>query len=259
MANYCGYCGNEVNHGDVYCENCGKKLEIQNQQGVVTNREVKRKKGKWIGIIAAILVLAIIVVSIRFIIADSYKDVAGKYADAMFNFDYDKMKKYLAYDVDEMLYDYIREAAREEDYTMDELIEDFISEFDEYVVEDSVKDLDSLIPVMFDVFQQMMSEEFDSYKTDYEITDTEELKDYEIEAAIEDNSVDDYIQLSDYFDLDKVKKGYEVTVEVTFETDGEVSKPFEMEMTVVKYKGKWKVINNPIVSIGILGRIIGLN
>ncbi len=188
-----------------------------------------------------------------------YEDVVGKYVDAIFNFDYEEIIKYLAFDSDKWIYDYFYAAVTEAGCSIDEMIEAFASAFNGYLDEDTIKDLDSLVQTMYDVYNQTLQKEFKSYKADYEITDANKLNDYEIESAIEDNFPYDLRQLSDYFELNKVNKGYAVAVEVTFEIDGEVSEPFEMDFIVVEYKGDWKLVNNPLLSIGLLGRITGLN
>lgn len=238
---FCSKCGLEIQSGVAFCPNCGNAVANSNIGG--NNTTPKKSKNKLVGLIACALALIVVIVGVVSIIsmatAGNYEKVAVKYAESYFRADYDGIKDSLPYDVDEMFYDMFRAMCREQDMSLEEGYEEFEEEF-----EISINGADDLLPKYCDGYARMISDENEEYSIEVEVSDTRELEDYEIEAAIDENNYyysEWGVDLGDYVDEDKIKKGYEVQLSVTFD-NGEYVDTEEITYTVVKYGGKWKVL-----------------
>lgn len=91
---FCGECGTKNNKGDLFCSNCGAKLEVEKP------KKVLNKKNKLLIIIAVVLIV-ILFGSYKIVSGlTSPKNIAKKYISAVVNNDSDKLYKYLGIDGD---------------------------------------------------------------------------------------------------------------------------------------------------------------
>ena len=77
--------------------------------------------------------------------------------------------------------------------------------------------------------------------------DSKELSKSRLESIIDeyDSSISGIFDIDDYLDVDKIKKGYEVEVNVVIDGDDDYDSSVNT-YTVIKYKGKWKVLKTSI-------------
>lgn len=238
---FCENCGKQIADNVSFCAYCGSSVVKRN----MNNSKVvnKNSKNKMIGLFVCIVVFAVVILGvllgIRTATAGDYKKVAIKYAESYYIADYKGIKECLPYDVDEMFYDMFREICKGDDMTLEEGYAELEEEFDV-----RIKGANDLLPKYCEAYAREIEDGYDEYSIEADVEDVVELSHYEIEAVIEENN--DYyeewgVELDDYIDADKIKKGYSVTLSVIFD-EGEDIYTEEMTYTVVKYKGKWKVL-----------------
>lgn len=202
---FCSKCGSEIQSGVAFCPNCGNAVV---GSPVGNNNAPKKSKNKIIGLVACLVVLAIVITVVVSIVgkmnSESYEEVAEKYAMAVVKSDYDTVCKYLPYDTEDMV------------------------EYSDY-------DPD--------------------YDDDYELvvtteaTRSYEISDYQVEEILNDISEEwSYFgfDIDDYINESKIKEAYQVKVRVSVyePSDDEDWPPETFTYTVVKYKGKWKVLSD---------------
>ena len=203
---FCSKCGSEIQSGVAFCPSCGNA--VANSTVGANNTAPKKSKNKIIGLVACLVVVAIVITVIVSIVSklnsESYEEVAEKYAMAVVKSDYDTVSKYLPYDADDML-----------EYS------DYDPDYDDY---------NELVVTT-------------------EATRSYEISDYQVEELLNDISEEWYyldLDIDDYINKDKIKEAYQVKVRVSVyePSDDEEWPPETFTFTVVKYKGKWKVLSD---------------
>ncbi len=217
----------------------------------------KKSKAKLFAVLGAVAVCAAVVIALfaTGIIGGkggkggSYTDVAIGYAKATEVGDIMGAIDYCAPDIMACMKDVYTGIAEEQDMTLDEffemLAEDYEEEFDEKV---TIKSMEDFFKLQKEVAADELKEEFGKYKIEASVDKdaVEELSKSEIEETIEEiaDELDSYyeLDLNDYLDVDKITKGYNVTVEgeIVGEDD---SYEFTTDVIIVKYNGKWKALN----------------
>lgn len=256
---FCGNCGTQIADGAGFCPNCGAPAESQPQeqsQPQVDPVPVKAGKfsNKFIGILAAVVAAVLVIVLCTTLFGGSSPEkVACQYMEAGLTMDYDTLKKTSALDVDKFLSDAIEALADESDMTVKEVyeeLEEMLEEEDIDVTIRSNKDI-------FNALKKLLEEEWEDTYGKYKITvepdgDPDKMKKKELKELIEEiEDTCDMLDLDvdDYIDTDKIKEAY--IVEVECEIEGEDDEDSQtMEVTVVKYKGKWKVLDDPYSLVG---------
>lgn len=213
---FCEKCGLELQEEVAFCPNCGNKVTVLTESN--NNPKIIQSKKKLTVIICAVVLLVAIVVSIFAMGGDDYEEVAQNYISAVIRSDFDVAKKYAPFDVEDAFGN----------------------------MEDDILDL----------------WDYDSYDNEYVVT-TEVIRSYEINQDKIERVVDeieeelnfDYgFEIDDYMDITKIKKAYQVKVRVSvYEPSDDEEWPAEtLTCTVVKYKGKWRVLTGFISDRDIL-------
>lgn len=237
MSKFCGNCGTVMDDAAAVCGNCGAPLApaaapakkaakfdvsaITNQVTGVINGVKKGDKNAMIkGGIAVAAVVVVLILIISLFSSSGEEKLVKKFIKA-----YDKenaaafAKLVPPYEIE--LYE---EAMKmlDEDFSATEDYEEEIEDFYEYWEEE----LDA-----------------DGLKLSYKIEDCDEVKKSDLKNYAD--RVKDTIQEIDSdveFKKDKVKKGYEIEVEVTVKGGGDKD-TCDLELYVIKYGSKWYVIN----------------
>ena len=214
---FCSKCGTEIQQGSSFCPNCGNAL-AGNPDTTNNIFGAKSSKNKLIGIIACVLVAALLIVGIVTVVnittAGNYEDVALEYCVARFKGDWKNIDKYLPYNPKDMY-----------EYT---LFSDMLDEdFDE-------ADYDEIM---------------DYYDVTAKVARSSEMSEDDIQNMLYDieYELSDYdFDIDDYIDENKIGKGYfvDVNMEVYEESDDEYWPDETFRFAVVKYKGKWKVLTD---------------
>lgn len=259
---FCNKCGANVE--GAFCPRCGNPVAIEPQinpvpqptappftapapavyPGAPVNNKKSNKKALPIIIGAVVLVIAIIC-GIIFIpgLLTSPESVAEKYMIAYFEYDYDAMAKYLPYDIEDAVTDSLNNYC----YEYDEDLYEIYSE-----IEDDYE-YSSYINNTKDIFTAVHSYYVDEwayyYGEDYEITSkvlsctrlTEYDLNYEVDYFIDDFEYYD-LYYSDYFNEDKVSKGYEVEISAKIKGSEDYDSD-TFTVIVVKYGSKWCVLD----------------
>lgn len=243
---FCKNCGADIPEGVAFCGTCGTPVEnTPNQGGVAVSEaavaENNSKNHKIIGIIAvAVAAIIVIALFVALFSGGSYEDVAEKFAVSAAKGDVGKAMKLYAYDIGEMLDDMVDKYAENLDVSTKEAYKMFGSRLDAEI--SSASDL-------FKAAGKQAKEEIEDeygkkFKVTSKIVSTEKLDGSELKEMLDDVGTVGMlgIDVDEYFNPDKVKKGYEVELEVKI--DGkDKSDTKTIKVTVVKYKGKWKVID----------------
>lgn len=256
---FCGNCGTQIADGASFCPNCGAPAESQPQeQSQPQVAPVPAKAGKvsnkTIGILAAVVAAILVIVLCTSLFGGgSPEKVACQYMEAGLTMDYDTLKKNSAIDVDKFLEDAIEALADESDMSVKEVYEELEEMLEEEGIEISIRSNKDIFKAMKKLMEEELEDTYGKYKITVEPDgDPDEMKKKELKEAIEDlEDVCDMLDLDidDYINTDKIKEGY--IVEVECEIEGEDDDDSEtVEIIVVKYKGKWKVLDNPTSLLG---------
>lgn len=240
---FCKNCGSEIKSGTSFCANCGSPIE---NISMPTNQPQK-KSNKIVGIVASLVVVAVLIVGMIAIIkaisgGGNYEEVAEKYALAEANFDYEEAAKYVAFDTEELLNDYFDYLCNLSGKSITELYEALEDEYDV-----SVDSMDDVFKCARLAQEEERREDYGAYTISVEIVDSKELSKSKLESLIDDyeSGMGDIFDLDDYLDTGKIKKGYEVEVKVVIDGDEDYDSSVNT-YTVIKYKGKWKVLKTSI-------------
>lgn len=257
MGKFCSKCGMEIDESTAFCSNCGAKIESVNMpmNGSENTSEYlpKKKNNKTVGIVACILVAVAVIIGLGSLVkaiffAGDYEDVARKYAIAVANYDLQKAYDYAIIDIEEYFDDYVKYYCDDEDMSKSEFYEEFEDEF-EY--DGTIKSYKDILECMSSKMKEYLEDEYGDYKVSVKVVDSNELTRRELSDAIEDlreyfedmaYPYEDELDFDDYIDENKIKKGYEVDVKMTIDGEDDYDSD-TATLTVVKYKGKWKVLD----------------
>lgn len=107
---FCGECGEKLKKGDLFCEKCGAKVEVSNENKNTSNKSVTKtnsnpkkpmdKKTKMI--IAIVAVVAVTLFVLYQVLSSMYspKEIAKDYIEALINKDASKLYSYMEIDGD---------------------------------------------------------------------------------------------------------------------------------------------------------------
>ncbi len=261
MSKFCGKCGNEIMDGSAFCPECGERLNgitYDNENYSEPNKSTKNLKKRIISIVVAVVIVFGAVGIFRAIFSDSAEDVAIKYAEATEKLDMQECSKYLAFDYEKFLIDYINALIEAKDMDLEE--------FYEYLEEVLENELDEKIRIndMSDVLKYASKEaikEFEERDIDIscKIIDTGEIDKSDVRKFLKDlqNVLDDFDDtasfiLSDYIDKDKIGKAYKFSYKLKIESE-ENSYSNKGEIIVAKYGWSWKIIGFPEDLTAVLG------
>lgn len=257
---FCKNCGTEINEGTVFCSNCGAKIENVDIPVETSVNLQKKKNNKTIGMVVSVLVAVAVIIGLGSLVkaiffADNYEDVARKYITSVTNCDLHKAYDYCIFDMDKYFDEYVKIYCDDYDISTAEFYEKYEQYEDEYdITVDSYNDI-------LDCLEIEMKENFDDEYGDYTISvkvvDANELTRRELSDAVEyareyfeDMAYPYEVELDfdDYIDEDKIKKGYEVDVKMTIDGEDDYDSD-TVTLTLVKYKGKWKVLTLDAIDI----------
>lgn len=229
MSKFCPNCGKALDDAVQFCDGCGaqqavpqqpakKSFDINktvNEVKMVGNGIINRCKVdkpfmyKTLGVVAAVVVVLIVIIAL--LAGGGYKGAINTYIDYALEGKYKKLEKLAPKDYWNYLEDEI------DDFDMDDLLDE-AEDFSEATVE------------------YFEDEYGDNYKVSYKIEDKKKLSDKKLEGIAE--------AMADAYDLDEDKftDGYELELEVTVK-GSEDDDDDEMDLTVIKYKGKWYPIS----------------
>lgn len=239
---FCKNCGNQVPDGVAFCAACGTPVVAAPAAAAPVYAAPaaapaaplgdKSKLVKLVAIIAAVAV--VLGLFIALLGGGSPKSVAKKYVKAELEGD---MKAAFSVMAGKMQKCYEKELM---DEYKDEMFEMMEEQCDELDIKANIKNFNQYYKAVKKVTKAEMNEEFGKgYKVKIKIRSVDDLRSSEIEAIQE---VYDNEMYEDYINADKIKKGKKVTVAVIIEGK-ESDDTDEIEVYVVKYKGKWKVVN----------------
>ena len=245
MSKYCGNCGTEVSDDAIFCANCGCQFQIAPAPVIE-----EKKKNKLVGIIAVGVAAVIAIVAIfgigGLLFGDRYEEVACKFAAAEVESDLITAKKYIPYDLDDLLNNYLEAMAKMYDKSVDEIYE-LLSEEEDI----KVKSLKDIYKYAKSEQTEDLKEDYGKYKIKTEVLDTDKYSKDDLEDLIDELKDTDSslgIDMDDFINPDKITAAYEVEVEITI--DGkEDSETKTKTYDVVKYKGKWKVLDTDMLDI----------
>ena len=233
---FCKNCGAEINDGIAFCANCGTQVENVN----LPEEQAQKKNNKTIGLVACLAVVVVLVVALVGIFGGgSYKKAALKYATAITDFEYEKAEKYSLLKTSKIFEEALEKYAKLSGEDVDDLYAELEEEYDV-----KVKGIEDIYKCIRTEQLENREDAYGKYDVSIEIEDTKELSERKIKNAIKslESLSMGMIDIDDYIDADKIKKAYEV--EISIEIDGEDSDYEVTETyTVVKYKGKWKVLS----------------
>lgn len=212
MARFCGNCGSQVDDDAKVCGQCGKPLNLQNNNRVGQNLEKTdtiKKLVKWA--VALIAIIAIIIVSINTISQfTGVRGVARKVIIAINNYDIDKLTS-LSSNI--FFYNEDKDAYAVDQYEnyLKNISASILNEFDDSVGAD--------------------------YKFSYKMEEISKPREYKREEIIE-NLEDDYPN----FDINSIKQFTEVKVTLTAKK-GKKALTQRLTFLMSKEDGKWKLLS----------------
>lgn len=224
---FCQKCGAKIGEDEQFCGSCGAVIERKTAnhyasppsvtEGITAKAEIINvRKNRMIGIGICVGIIAVIVgITVAVILkigSDGYEEVAEKYAAALVREDMAEINQYLPYDLKELMGEEV----------FNEKCEAFEEENND---ERMIINTTTINTVEID--------------SDEKIDDLGENFISQISYAWGRTDNADNI-----VDTDKIKHAYRVTVRVNvYEKDENEHWPTEsFTYTVVKYKGKWKVL-----------------
>jgi len=238
----CKYCGKEISEDDSFCPICGASLSgmvdntvsadnsadpaPKSEQNTVTLEDKSKPKSKIRMIIACLLAMTA-TATIGFfaytaIFVEGREEVVKNYVEALESADYEGIKSRLVYDIDELGNDL---------YFDNEIVGEEISEYfkEELGIEDGN------MGALYDEFSPFY---------EAEVEGLQEMEDSDLEEYIEeykDSFAETGIDLEHYIEFDKITDAYEAEVSVkgTYGDDYEE----KIQLVVVKYDGKWKMLD----------------
>lgn len=241
---FCKNCGNQIPDGVAFCAACGTPVAAAPAAAApvyaapaapvapAAPASDKSKLIKLIALGAAVVVFLVLILSL--LGGGSPKSVAKKYVQAELDGD---MKAGFSVMAGKMQKCYEKEIMSEYKDEMFEMMEEQCEEMD---IKANIKNFNQYYKASKKVTKAEMTEEFGKgYKVKIKIREVDDLRSSEIEAIQEMYDSEMY---EDYIDANKIKKGKKVTVAVIIEGK-ESDDTEEIEVYVVKYKGKWKVVN----------------
>lgn len=221
MSKFCTNCGAALDDNAAFCVTCGAaqatpEAPVYAEPAAPAYAEPaapaakKPNKGLIIGLIAGAVVLAVV---LAFFIFGGSKptDPLDTYIDIIYNGKFDKMKDMAPQEY----WDWYED---EYDQTIDDIIEEAEDEYD-------------------DMMDSMEDKYGKNIKITYEVTKEKDLSEKKLEKIAE--------ALEDKYDIDasKVSEGKEIKYDVTITGDEDDDTNDDLEMTVIKYNGKWYKIN----------------
>jgi len=223
---FCPSCGTAVEEGTKFCPGCGSTLEVAAAAETVEAPQAETNadgfegadqtpkgpmagKEKYIGIgvvaVVGILVIVLIVSLFKMIFGGSAEDAVDDILTATYeDGDFDVMFDY----VPEEFVDYLKEEADMDDDDWDEMLEELQEEAEEE------------------------AEDYKDYDISWEIKDTDECDEDDIEDMVD--TIKDYYDIK--LDIDEMVK---IEVEIVMENEDGEEEEMDEEYTMIKVDGDW--------------------
>ena len=237
MSKFCGNCGNEIESGTLFCQNCGDSLSGTSLESNSTTLTNKKNKMLIPILIVVVLVGGFLIKTVGNI--NGYERVAEKSITYLLEGKTNKIRKYMAYDMVDVLDDIIELRMEKEDMSRSEFYEDLDGQFGDIEI-DNAKDLYN---ALYGTAFRMLENLYDDFSFDVEVVESEEIDEDELKDILGeevDMLEEADLDVSDYFKEKKVKKAYNVTCEVELKSDD--SETEKIDIVVVKYKGDWCIL-----------------
>ena len=244
---FCGKCGAQVNDEERFCGSCGAVMNEQPEvqqaqysaQPTYGGESPPKSKNKLIGVIACAVVAVLVIVGAVSIFGSGEKPevVVEKYLSASFNFNYDKLAKYSAMDMDAAMKAMMLSSSLSENDIAEKLMDEYGTTSIKKIFEGPLK-------------EQAQESMIDQYGADYtfniKVTGSSDLSKSDMSKQIESlrSSLESSINPDKIIKLEKITVMCRVRGSATIEgSDGSDTQTFEM--LCVKIGGKWKVLGNP--------------
>lgn len=245
---FCPNCGAQLPDGSSFCGNCGANFNDsansnhtpETKQESPVEKIISFIRSNIVTVAAAAIVIVVLIIILSACGGKGYEKVAVKFAKASSELDYKTIEKLAPFKYDKMMDDLVEEACDAQDMTKKEFFEELEDEMDI-----KVKKSSDILPAMFDYMKEEYEDAFDDRKIKkVTVDDTDKLDKDDIEELVEDleDSFDAMgLDADDYIKTKKIKKAYTVELEIEYK-DKDLDES-TMEVTVVKYGGKWKVLD----------------
>ena len=216
---FCNNCGNPVEEGTAFCQNCGSLVSPE-EAIVVAEKKTSGNKKIIIGVLAAVVAVVALILVFG---GKKYEKVAEDYLKAAQK---GKGKEVVTLSIPEKV---LKKMCKELD----------ISKSDAYdIAEEYAEEIDGKIS--FDIKKSESLKKLDKLEDEvedwYEIDDLDDFRDMMEEG------------LGEYgFDEDKVKNAYAVEAKITFKYDDGEKESEKIVFIVYKYEGKWYVLDIDLI------------
>lgn len=244
---FCKNCGNQIPDGVAFCAACGTAVAaapaapaapaVESYAAPVAPAapaSILSNKSNLVKIIAAAAAAIVFIVLIFGLLGGGNpKSMAKKYVEAELTGDMKAGYKLMAGKMQKLF----EESVEDEDQIF-ELYEGICDEAD---IDVKINNFNQLYKAMEKLYKAQNEEQYGkNFKLKVKVMEVEKMNSKEIKEIKE--SIKDDEDMEDYIDASKIKKGKIVTVR--YNIDGsEDAKTEDVEVCVVKYKGKWKVIS----------------
>lgn len=240
---FCKNCGNNMPENATFCAVCGTPATAEAAPAAAAAPAAGKISSntlvKLIAIIAAAVLLIVAFASI--LGGSSPKALAKKYVQAQLDGD---MKAMFGMMAGKMQKCFEEELIDDED---DELFEMMEEACDDEDIDVKIKNYNQFYKAAKKLNKAQMNEEYGKgYKVKIRVREVEDLRNSEIDDIQDYLDSDTY---EDFIDSSKIKKGKKVTVAVNIEGK-EADDADDIEVYIVKYKGKWRVIDGSFAYMG---------
>ena len=232
---FCKNCGNTMPEGATFCAACGTPVPAEAPAATAPTAAGKISSNNLVKLIAIVAAAVLLIVAFASILGGgSPKSIAKKYVQAQLDGDMKKMYSMMAGKMQKCFEEEIMD-----DYD-DELFEMMEEACDDEDIDVKIKNYNQFYKAAKKLNKAQMNEEYGKgYKVKIRIREVEDLRNSEIDDIQDYLDSDTY---EDYIDSSKIKKGKKVTVAVNIEGK-ESDDADDIEVYIVKYKGKWKVVD----------------
>ena len=249
---FCGKCGNQIEDDAKFCGFCG---EVMTQSSTPVMQEVsvspvvgkvtQKKKNFGIRIASLLVLVAIFIGAFVFIVQTGKPEVVTKkYMTAALEFDYDKVSKYSAIDMNALLKRLFSISFLSESEMAEKLKEEFGTtnikkiyegQLKEATLKEFEREFGENYSIEVDITSRMNLSESEMNR---EIDSIKEMFENEFTDTVSDISVDDFLNTN------KIKEMCYVFGEVSISGMGDTENN-SFQLICVKIGSKWKVLGNP--------------
>lgn len=232
---FCKNCGSEVPEGIAFCAACGTPVAGAPAAAAPAAAAPKADKSGLIKLIAIIVAIAVVAgLFIGLLGGSSPKSVAKKYVMALLEND---IKTQLKLEPGKQIKYFEDELYKKSD-DQDDLFESTEEQAEELDVDVKIKNFNQYYKAEKKIGKASAEENLGKgYKYSVKVVDVKDMRNSDLEA-IQDYY--DYDEMEDYVNVDKIKKGKKVYVQVTIDSDKNPSSEI-LTVYCVKYGGKWTV------------------